>query len=101
MRGIKKTFSQRAVWRKRGGGSPESLCGFGSFAPVRAAVKAPPSPSRWDDVAQFAPLIALHRGGSRVANRFANSAHLNRLNKYDLNSHTKIVDNFFIFLLRN
>ena len=27
------------------------------------------------DVAQFAPLIALHRGGSRVANRFVNSAH--------------------------
>ena len=39
---------QRAVWRKRGSGSPESLCKFGSFAPVRAAVKALPAPSRWD-----------------------------------------------------
>jgi hypothetical protein len=27
------------VWRKRGSGSPESLCEFASFAPVRAAVK--------------------------------------------------------------
>ena len=44
----KMHFSQRAVWRKRGSGSPESLCGFGSFAPVRAAVKAPPAPSRRD-----------------------------------------------------
>ena len=68
-------YTQRAVWRKRGSGSPESLCEFGSFAPVQTAVEAPPASSRWDDVAQFAPLIALHRGGSRVANRFANSVH--------------------------
>jgi hypothetical protein len=40
--------AQQAVWRKRGRGSPESLCGFGSFAPVRAAVEAPPAPSRRD-----------------------------------------------------
>ena len=40
--------AQRAVWRKRGSGSPESLCEFGSFVPVQTAVKAPPSPSRWD-----------------------------------------------------
>jgi len=33
------------VWRKRGSGSPESLCEFASFAPVRAAVEAPPAPS--------------------------------------------------------
>gem|GEM_PF-5144785 len=33
------------VWRKRGSGSPESLCKFASFAPVRAAVEAPPAPS--------------------------------------------------------
>ena len=33
------------VWRKRGSNSPESLCEFASFAPVRAAVEAPPSPS--------------------------------------------------------
>ena len=26
------------VWRKRGSDSPESLCEFASFAPVRAAV---------------------------------------------------------------
>jgi hypothetical protein len=36
----------RAVWRKRGSNSPESLCKFSSFAPVRAAVEAPPAPSR-------------------------------------------------------
>ena len=36
------TNAQRAVWRKRGRGSPESLCKFASFAPVRAAVEAPP-----------------------------------------------------------
>jgi hypothetical protein len=41
---------QRAVWRKRGSVSPESLCKFGSFVPVRTAVKAPPAPSRWDEV---------------------------------------------------
>ena len=28
--------------------SPDSLCKFGSFAPVQTAVKAPPAPSRWD-----------------------------------------------------
>ena len=39
---------QRAVWRKRGSGSPESLCEFGSLSPVRALVEAPPAPSRWD-----------------------------------------------------
>ena len=33
-------------WRKRGSNSPESLCKFASFAPVRAAVEAPPAPSR-------------------------------------------------------
>jgi len=33
------------VWRKRGSGSPESLCEFASYAPVRAAVEAPPAPS--------------------------------------------------------
>jgi len=33
------------VWRKRGSGSPESLCKFASFAPVRAAVEAPPAQS--------------------------------------------------------
>jgi hypothetical protein len=38
--------AQLAVWHKRGSGSPESLCGFASFAPVRAAVEAPPAPSR-------------------------------------------------------
>jgi hypothetical protein len=38
--------AQRAVWRKRGRGSPESLCGFASFAPVRTVVKPPPAPSR-------------------------------------------------------
>jgi hypothetical protein len=37
---------QRVVWRKRGSNSPESLCEFASFAPVRAAVEAPPAPSR-------------------------------------------------------
>ncbi|MCL1969723.1 MAG: hypothetical protein FWF65_09295 [Bacteroidetes bacterium] len=41
-------YTQRAVWRKRGSGSPESLCEFGSFAPVQTAVEAPPAPSRWD-----------------------------------------------------
>ena len=40
--------TQRAVWRKRGSGSPESLCEFGSLSPVRTAVEAPPAPSRWD-----------------------------------------------------
>jgi hypothetical protein len=35
-----------AAWRRRGCGSPESLCGFSTFAPVRTAVKPPPSPSR-------------------------------------------------------
>ena len=35
--------AQRAVWRKRGSGSPESLCKFGSLSPVRALVKAPPA----------------------------------------------------------
>ena len=34
--------------RIRGSGSPESLCEFGSFVPVRALVEAPPAPSRWD-----------------------------------------------------
>ena len=34
----KCTNTQRAVWRKRGSVSPESLCEFGSFAPVRTAV---------------------------------------------------------------
>jgi hypothetical protein len=38
--------AQQAVWRKRGRGSPESLCGFGSFEPVRAVVNPPPAPSR-------------------------------------------------------
>jgi len=33
------------VWRKRGSNSPESLCEFASFAPVRVAVEAPPAPS--------------------------------------------------------
>ena len=33
------------VWRQRGSNSPESLCEFVSFAPVRAAVEAPPAPS--------------------------------------------------------
>ena len=42
----KMTDVQRAVWRKRGSNSPESLCEFASFAPVRAAVEAPPAPSR-------------------------------------------------------
>ena len=37
---------QRAVWRKRGSNSPESLCKFASFAPVRAAVEAAAAPSR-------------------------------------------------------
>ena len=36
------------VWRKRGSGSPESLCEFGGLSPVRTAVEAPPAPSRWD-----------------------------------------------------
>ena len=40
--------TQRAVWRKRGIGSPESLCKFGSLSPVRTAVEAPPASSRWD-----------------------------------------------------
>ena len=42
-----KSIKQRQhvtwVWRKRGSGSPESLCEFASFAPVRAAVEAPPA----------------------------------------------------------
>ena len=50
-------FSQRAVWRKRGGDSPESLCGFGSFVPVRTAVEAPPAPSRWDVVRHAAATV--------------------------------------------
>jgi len=33
------------VWRKRGSNSPESLCRFSSYTPVRAAVEAPPAPS--------------------------------------------------------
>jgi len=37
--------SQRAVWRKRGSGSPESLWKLGSLSPVRTAVEAPPAPS--------------------------------------------------------
>ena len=45
-----KHCTQRAVWRKRGSGSPERLCEFGSLSPVRASVKAPPAPSRWDVV---------------------------------------------------
>jgi len=44
----KNAYVQRAVWRKRGSNSPESLCEFGSFVPVRTAVEAPPAPSRWD-----------------------------------------------------
>ena len=59
------------VWRKRGSGSPESLCEFGSFVPVRALVKAPPSPSRWDVVgnprftgSKWLPLLTF--GGSEV-----------------------------------
>ena len=39
---------QRAAWRKRGSGSPESLCEFESFALVQTAVNPPPAPSRWD-----------------------------------------------------
>ena len=39
---------QRAVWRKRGSGSPESLCKFESLSPVRTAVEPPPASSRWD-----------------------------------------------------
>ena len=35
-----------AAWSKRGSNSPKSLCQFSSFAPVRAAVEAPPAPSR-------------------------------------------------------
>jgi len=31
-------------------GSPESLYEFGSFAPVRTAVEAPPASSRWDEL---------------------------------------------------
>ena len=31
MRKIETPNAQRAVWRKRGSGSPESLCEFGSF----------------------------------------------------------------------
>ena len=34
----KRHCLQQAVWRKRGSGSPEGLCKFGSFAPVRTAV---------------------------------------------------------------
>jgi len=34
--------------RIRGIDSPESLCKFGSFALVRALVKATPASSRWD-----------------------------------------------------
>jgi len=33
------------VWHRRGSNSPESLCEFASFAPVRAAVEVPPAPS--------------------------------------------------------
>ena len=36
------------VWRKRGSTSPESLCKFASFAPVRTVVEAATSPSRWN-----------------------------------------------------
>ena len=46
---------QRAVWRKRGSGSPESLCEFGSFSPVRTAVEAPLAPSRWERYTQKNP----------------------------------------------
>ena len=67
-------FAQRAVWQDGGLVSSEILFNFASALIVPAAVKAATSPSCWLDVAQFAPLIALHRGGSRVANRFANSA---------------------------
>ena len=45
---MKDGSAQRAVWRKRGSNSPESLCEFGSLSPVRTAVEATPSPSRWD-----------------------------------------------------
>ena len=47
---LKMPNAQRAVWRKRGSGSPESLCKFANFAPVRTAVEAPPAPSRWNVV---------------------------------------------------
>ena len=50
MKHNKNASTQQAVWRKRGSGSPESLCEFGSFAPVRTAVEAPPAPSRFDVV---------------------------------------------------
>ena len=48
-RTVKTPNAQHVVWRKRGSGSPESLCEFGSLSPVRTAVEAPPAPSRWDD----------------------------------------------------
>jgi len=43
-----KHFTQRTVWRKRGIGSPESLCKFASFAPARTAVEAPTASSRFN-----------------------------------------------------
>ena len=55
------------VWRKRGSNSPESLCKFASFAPVRAAVKAPPSsnPCSLDEVIKLLseekPLLPKHK----------------------------------------
>jgi hypothetical protein len=44
-------------WRKRGSNSPESLCGFSSFSPVRAAVEAPPAPSRHHVVGNAARVL--------------------------------------------
>ena len=45
---IKKTAANGRFGASGGVGSPESLCEFGNLSPVRAAVEAPPAPSRWD-----------------------------------------------------
>jgi hypothetical protein len=54
-----------AVWRN-GGSIPQKVqCDFGSLLPAGSSVEAATTPSRWDDVAQSASLLAPHRLGQR------------------------------------
>ena len=60
------------VWRKRGSNSPESLCKFASFAPVRAAVEAPPAPSPCPKVARAPTKQTVKTGAVKIDKPAAN-----------------------------
>jgi len=57
---IEKERSHNGRFHASGGVSPQKhLCGFGSFAPVRAAVEPPPSPICLPVICHFGSAVRL------------------------------------------